>query len=444
MSSSHKIENRQEIKEVMEATKPALRFGLIIVAVSILLFGVWAGFAPLDSAAVASGSIVLDSNRKTIQHLEGGIITEMLVKDGDSVVEGQDLVKLNSANAGARQDLLMGQLRAEKATELRLIAERDGKNEVLFDDEMFKNKSDPKIAKVLDSQFRLFETKYKSLLGQVDVLQQRIAQLNSQIEGYEAQKKATENQLVLIREEVEAAETLLEKGLGTKPRVLQLKRRAEELEGQKGEYIAEIAKVKESIGENELQIINIKNEHMKEVVAELKETQQKIADLTEQLHSSEDVLTRTVIKAPQSGVVTGSKFHTIGGVISPGTPIMDIVPQDDNLVVEARVLPIDIDVVHEGLKAKVILSAYKARFVPRLEGEVIRVSADKFVDEHSGDSYYLARVRISEEEIKQLDKDINLYPGMPAEVFIVTGSRTLLDYLLSPITESMNRAFREE
>ena len=439
-----KMDNHEEIIEIKSITSRSVRFGVIVMLAVFLFFGVWGGFAPLESAAVATGSVVLDSSRKTIQHLEGGIIIEMLVKDGDEVFAGQPLLKLNSTTASARQDLLMGQWHYALATEARLAAERDEQPEIEFGEILLAEKDNPEVIKTIDTQKRLFDTRKKSLSGQVEILEQRVAQLNNQIDGLEAQKKATITQQELIAEEVETVEKLVAKGQGLKPRLLELKRRQAELQGKEGEYIAEIAKVREAIGENKLQSLNIKNEALKNTVDELKETQQKVADLSEQMNASVDVLSRTIITAPQSGIVTGMKYHTVGGVITPGAAIMDIVPEDDDLVVEAQVSPSDIDVVREGMTAKVMLSAYRSRFVPRLNGEVIRISADKFTDENSGASYYIARIRIDEKEIEELGENVELYPGMPAEVFIVTGSSTLLDYLISPITDSFRRAFREQ
>jgi HlyD family secretion protein/epimerase transport system membrane fusion protein len=216
-----------------------------------------------------------------------------------------------------------------------------------------------------------------------------------------------------------------------------------ELIGNYGEYLANIAKVKQAITESEFQILNLKTQSNNDVIKELQEIQTKIADLEERARATKDVLRRTIITAPQDGIVNGLKYHTQGGVISPGGEIMDLIPQDDELIVEIKVNPQDIDVVLKGLPARVILSAYRAKVVPPLEGKVINVSADSFTDQQNGASYFLARIRINKDELKQLEK-VRLYPGMPTEAYIITGSRTFFQYLFDPITVSMRRALREE
>ncbi len=429
--------------EAVETARGPIIVGLWIAIFVFVFLGGWAAFAPLDSAAIAPGSVVLDDNKKTIQHLEGGIISEILVKEGDSAEAGQPLIRLSGTTARARQEILGNQLRTAQATSARLIAERDGLEELTFSPELLELQDRPEVQEIMDGQKRLFESRSKAMKGQTDVLQQRIAQLRDEIEGLVAQEKAASAQIKLIKEEIETVQALVDKGQGLKPRLLSLQRKAAELEGNRGEFVALIARAEQAIAENNLQIINTENEHQSEVIALLRETQDTIADLQERVRASEDILERITVTAPQSGVITGLKFHTVGGVVGPGEPIMDIVPLDDRLVVEAQVDPRDIDVVHQGLKARVRLSAFKARFVPPIDGTVKHISADKFIDQAVGKAFYLARVEVDEEQLGALD-NVDLYPGMPAEVLIVTGERTFLNYLVSPITDSFNRAFREQ
>jgi len=282
------------------------------------------------------------------------------------------------------------------------------------------------------------------LCGKTDVLEQQVLQYQDQIIGLEAQKRGARNQLVLLKDEITSVQHLLNQGFERKPRLLELQRRAAELEGKEGEYVSDIAVAKSNIARSQLEILNIQNEDLKEVMTELKEVQQTVDDLEEKLRASGDVLERTVIRAPQAGKITGLKFHTTGGVITPGQAIMDIIPQDDTLIIEAHVQPQDIDVVHEGLSAKVMLSAYRSRYVPRLEGKVTYVSADTFTNEKTGQSYYLARIAIQDGALAKLTAHVELYPGMPAETFITVGKSTLLDYLLSPLISSFHRAFKEQ
>ena len=444
LAASTQLDNGEEIKEVTDAIKPISRWGIIITTFVLGFFILWAGLAPLESASIATGSVVLHENRKTIQHLEGGIISEILVKEGDFVKQGQSLMTLNATSATAQQQLLLGQLRTSLATEARLVAERDDLTEIKFDSVYEAGLINDKTREIISSQERLFETRRATIMGQVDILQERIMQYNDQIDGLSAQIKEVKSQSSLIGEEVKTVAHLLEKGLEQKPRLLALKRRQSELKGQAAQFIAEIATIQGSISEVQLQIINVQNEYLKEVMTELKDVQQQVSDLREKLLASGDVLERTVITAPQAGKITGLQFHTLGGVIAPGAQIMDIVPQNDKLIVEARVKPEDIDIVREGLEAKVMLSAYKSRFVPRLNGEVIYLSADRFTDEQTGMHYYLAKIEIDEDEIANLSTDVELYPGMPTESFIKTGESTFLNYLASPIIDSFRRSFKEQ
>lgn len=429
-------------KDLHKTLRPIILMGLILCFLAITGFGIWGSFAPLDSAVIANGSIILQHNRKTIQHLEGGIITHLYVKEGQHVQAGQALLHLNNTHAQARKALLTQQLLAAKATEARLEAEREGKEKVTFPETLLATKNQ-ELSKILSSQRALFDTDRKSLDEQITILEQKISQLRHQIKGLSAQKTATQQQQDIIIKEINIVSPLLQEGLVTESRMLQLTARSIELDGKQAEYQSAIALAYESITETELQILHIQTERLKEITDELKETQQIIANLHEELSAAEDVLQRTVIYAPQSGKVTGLQFHTIGGVISPAAPIMDIVPQNDPLIVEARVLPQDIELVRIGLPTKVMLSAYKSRFVPRIAGEVTYVSADRFSDPQNGTSYYLIRVRVYHRALARLNTTVKLYPGMPAEVFINTGTSTFLEYLLSPILDAFRRSFRE-
>lgn len=440
---SKKPTDSSEWAEVVSSIRPAVIWGVIITTIVFFFFGIWSGFAGLESAAIANGQVVLSSNRKTVQHLEGGIIQEILVKEGDQVQSGQPLIYLNATSANAQQELLLGQLRSSKATEKRLIAERDGSKNINFDHYLLQNDNQV-VKEIINSQQRLFETKQASIKGKINILQERIMQYNEQIKGLKLQGKQVKRQISLISDEIKTTSYLLEKGLEQKPKLLALQRRESQLKAEAAKYYSEIATTKGSISETQLQILNIQNDYLREVMTELKEVQQQVSDLQERLQASGDILNRTIITAPQSGKVTGLKFHTIGGVITPGAPIMDIVPQDDRLIIEARVKPQDIDIVHEGLEAKVMLSAYKSRSVPRLGGRVIQISADRFTSENTGEAYFLARVEINKDVLESMPGNVELYPGMPAEVFITTGATTLLQYLASPIIDSFRRSFKEE
>lgn len=430
-------------KEVSEMIRPFARVGVLVVLGVLAVFVGWGCIAPIDSAAVAPGYVALESNRKTVQHLEGGIIDAILVKDGDTVEEGQPLVRLNDTAAKARLEVLIAQWRVAKAAEARLIAERDEKDEVTFPPSVLAHKDDKDIAKVIDNQTRLFQTRVQSLRGQVNVLEQQVLQYQKQIAGLESQRVSAAEQLKLTEEEAESVEKLYKQGYAPKPRLLALKRSEADLRGKQGDLLSQEASAQESITETKLKIYNIKNEYLKQVADEQKDTEQQVAELEEQIRAARDVLNRTVITAPRSGKVTGLKVHTVGGVISPGAPIMDIVPQNDKLIIEAQVATHDIDVVHEGLPAKVMLSAYRRRFAPRIAAKVTYVSADRFINEHTGAPYYMADVEVSPEALAKLSGRVKLYPGMPADVYIVTGEHTFISYIFSPILESFRKSLKE-
>jgi len=430
--------------DAMAAAKKPIRAGMMLFMIVFVFFGGWAACAPLDSAAIANGVIVLDANKKVVQHLEGGIISEILVREGDLVVKDQPLMRLNETNAKARVEILASQLRAAKAAEARLLSERDNMEEIVFDEYLMNQKDNIDAIKAMDAQERLFYSRHEAMESKIDIFKQRTEQLREEIIGLEAQKTSTTTQLELIKQEEEVVQKLVSSGQAVRPRLLALQRKSAELEGNRGEFIARIAQSKQAITENDLSIINLRNEFQSEVIGNLREMQGQIADLEERFRAGQDVFDRVAVLAPKEGIITGLKFHTIGGVIPPGAEILSIVPQNDELIIEAQVTPIDIDVVHKGLPAKVNLSAFKMRSVPTLKGEVTYVSADRFVDERTGIGFYKARVKIDKEMMSNLNKKIELYPGMPASVMIVTGSKTLLSYLLDPITDNFSKAFREQ
>lgn len=419
-------------------------FGVSLIFIMLGIFGLWSAVAPIDSAAIAAGRVILDSNKKTIDHLEGGIVDEILVHEGMVVKAGDVLIRMDDTAPRARLDLYKGQHVAALATEARLLAERDNKDEVEFPKELLTEKdNDPDVAANVDSQRRLFDARREAVNGKIDVLNQKIHQTEEEINGLGEQIKSADQQMSLLKEEIGDVRHLFKQGNASKQRLLALERTFADIQGEKGERQAMISRAHQTINEAKIEMYNIKTEFLNEVVAELKETQGQLSDLEEQLRAAEDVVRRIEIRAPIGGEVTSLNIHTIGGVVAPGQPIMDIVPSEDKLIVEARIQPQDIDVVRKGLKARVRLTAYKTRNVPPVEGEVVTVSADRIDDERTGESYFNARVAISEEQLEKLE-GVELSPGMPAEVLIVTGSRTLVAYLMSPIRDSFNRAFREQ
>jgi HlyD family type I secretion membrane fusion protein len=439
------INKQQTLPEIPD--RPPVRRPLLAAAIIILIFfggfGTWAALAPLDSAALAPGRVTVASNRKTVQHLEGGIVKNLLVKEGDAVAGGQILIQLDDTQARARLELLLGRYDTLLATEARLMAERVSAAGIKFPDSLTSRRDQPQVAKLLDAETALFEVRRRSIEGRIRIFHKRIAQLKKEISGLAAQIAAEDDQLVLIADERSSLETLFKRGVVGKSRLLRLKREEAKLKGDRGEHLSLITKARQRIGETELEIIDIKNNMLNQVVSGLHDTQAELVEVSERLKAAEDILVRTDIRAPQAGVVMGLNVHTEGGVIAPRQRLLDIVPEDDTLVIEAQIAPNDIDVVYAGLPAQVRLTAFKQRNTPMLDGKLTRVSADSFTDERSGASYFLARVAIDAAQLKKLDGR-ELYPGMGAEVMIKTGKRTTLDYILAPLTDSLRQAFRED
>jgi len=439
------IEKQQTLPETPERP-PVLRPLLAAVIIILIFFGglgTWAALAPLDSAALAPGRVTVASNRKTVQHLEGGIVKNLLMKEGDAVIGGQILIQLDDTQARARLELLRSRYDKLMATEARLRAERANAAAIRFPESLNSRRDQHQVAEILDGEKALFEARRRSIEGRIEIFHKRIAQLKKEISGLEAQVAAKEEQIVLIKEERASFEELFKKGYVGKARILSLKREEAKLKGDHGEHLSLIIKARKRIGETELEIIDLKNNMLNQVVSGLRDTQGEFIDVSERLKAAEDILVRTDIRAPQSGVVMGLNVHTEAGVITPGQRLLDIVPEDDTLVIEAQVTPNDIDVVYAGLPAQVRLTAFKQRNTPMLDGKLTRVSADSFTDERSGASYFLARVAIEAAELKKLNGH-ELYPGMGAEVMIKTGKRTTMDYILAPLTDSLRRAFRED
>lgn len=419
---------------------PTRIIGMIIVLVVFLGFGGWSVTAPLDSAALAPGVVTVAGNRKTVQHLEGGIIKAFYVEDGDTVKAGDQLILLDVTQPRAELQILKGQLFVFLAQEARLLAERDDKPEIEFSQRLYEE--DPRAQDARDLEAELFKVRKVSRQGEIEVLQQRVEQLNAQVEGLNALIASKKLLIKSYDEEISDNKALLSQGFVDKQRLRDLQRLKESLVGEVSEHSASIAGVTVQIGETKLQILQLKKDFNTEVVNQLAEVQSRLFDVRERVAAVEDRVLRSKIIAPVDGVVLGLSFHTLGGVIAPGNPILDIVPEDSELVIEARVSPNDIDRVSVGMLSDIRLSAFKSAITPVIEGNVLTVSADRLVGE-DGIPYYLARVSLSEESMHKLEGMI-LVPGMPAEVLINSGSRTLFEYLVQPATDAFARSMIED
>jgi HlyD family secretion protein len=394
---------------------------------------------------MAPGIVQVETTRKTIQHLEGGIIEKVLVNDGQRVAEGQPLLRLDGTKARATLDSLRGQIWDALAREARLQAERDGLAEVAFP-QILREEKDPAeqvtVAGILAGQVKIFESRRSLLDTKIGVIRQRIEQSREEIGGLKAQEVSARRQLRLIEEEAQGVRQLVERGLERRPRLLQLERQQAEIEGKRGETIAAMAKANQTIAEAEIQILNQRNDTQNEVAEQLRETQKKLLEMTEQQRAAADVLKRIEVRSPVAGVVTDLKVHTRGTVVQPGEALLDVVPLGDRLIVEAQVKPDDIKAVRVGLPSQVRLTAYRQRSTPPLAGKVDYISADRMMDKHTNQPYYLARIVIDEAELAEVKK-VELIAGMQAEVMIKTGETTVALYALSPIRDSFRNAFRD-
>lgn len=419
-------------------------FGFTVAGVFFGVFGIWAAVASLESAAIAPGQVMVGTNRKVIQHLEGGIVQAILVRNGSQIEEGDPLVELAETQPESTLEMVRVRLRHAAAREARLTSERDGTDTIVFPEWLIaESKTEPEAAEILAAQQRIFASRREAIDSQTQILRQRIAQYREEITGLTAEITSETRQLKLISDEVQDVQFLVDRGLERRSRLLQLQRQSAAIEGSRARNRALIARAKQSIGETELRILDLSTTLNREVNEELREVQAEVADLWERNKAAEDIMSRTVIRSPVTGTVVNLKLFTPGGVIAPREPLMEIVPIDDDLIVEARVDPGNIDTVQAGMRANVRFTAFTARNVETIEGEVDHVSADALVDERTGASYYSARIVFASDERARLG-GLELYPGMPAEVMIVAGERSALSYLVRPLTTSFGRAMRED
>lgn len=417
--------------------------GAVIVAVLTIGVGGWAATTDITSALIAPGSIVVDSNVKKVQHPTGGIVGEVRVRDGDRVKSGDIVVRLDETVTRANLAVVTKGLNELTARKARLEAERDGADAIGFPADLTSRATEPDVAAVMGSERKLFELRRTARTGQKAQLRQRILQLDEEISGLAAQRDAKMKEVALIERELGGVRELFQKNLVQLNRLTQLEREATRLEGERGQYVAATAQAKGKISELELQIIQIDQELSSEVARELREVDGKIGEFVERKVTAEDQLRRIDIRAPQDGTVFQSTVHTVGGVISAGDAIMLIVPEADNLTVEAKVNPQDIDQLKIGQTALLRFTTFNQRTTPEINGTVTRISADISTDQRTGLSYYTVRIGLPPQEVARLG-EVKLVPGMPVEAFVRTGERTVLSYLIKPFYDQLTRAFREK
>jgi HlyD family secretion protein len=416
--------------------------GMALIALFGGTIGLWAATSTLSGAVMAGGQFVVDTSVKKVQHSTGGIVGELKVKEGDRVAQGDLLVRLDETVTRANLQVVAKQLDEYLGRQARLEAERDGASEVPTPVEFSNRLNDPAVQKIMSSERTLFTARRASREAQKDQLKKRITQSRDEITGLKAQQHAKSREAELIVDELKGVRDLYQKNLVPITRLNALERDAASIEGQRGQLIAAVAQAESRIAETEFQIIQIDEQMLAEAVQELREIQGKVAEYTERRVAAEDQLKRIDIRAPSDGYVHQLNVHTIGGVISPAEPVMNIVPMNDKLELEAKVLPNEIDQVKLGQKATVKVHAANARMIPDLHGSVSRISADVSKDQQTGMTFYTIRVELPQNELKKLE-NLHLIAGMQAEVFVEVNQRTPFEYFFKPMQEQIARAFRE-
>ena len=422
--------------------KSIRNIGMLIVFATFGIFGLWAVFAPMDSSALAPGVLVVKAHKKTVQHLDGGIVSKILTKDGDIVQEGQPLLILDDAQIKAQLEIAYSQEITLSAQVARLSAQRDQLKKIEFPALL----SDPTNARAVEAKLaetNVFNSHKIFDEAQIDILNQRISQTSSKIKGLHGQVASKKQLVDSYSNEIKDLKELLAEGFADNQRLHEFERNHAMLIGDIAQLEAEIATNQMLISETRLQILQVQKQFQEEVASKLSDAQSQLSDAQQRVAASQDKLNRIVINAPASGMVLGLAAHTENGVIAPGNPILDIVPQGAELIIEAQVSPIDIDRVTVGLQAEIRFSSFKQSQTPKMEGKVISLSPDRITDAANGNTYYLAKVEATPESLKKLG-DLQLLPGMPAEVLINTGERTLFRYLAQPASNFFARSFIED
>ncbi|MCZ7939605.1 HlyD family type I secretion periplasmic adaptor subunit [Agrobacterium salinitolerans] len=428
-----------------QTLKRSIRSHLLVGGLGFLtltgLLGGWAVGTEIVGAVIAQGSLVVETSLKKVQHPVGGVVSELMVRDGDRVKAGDIVMRIDATMTRANLAIIVKSLDQFTARKARLESERDRAGKVVFPKALLDRSNDTDIVAMLDAEQRLFETRSAVRESKKRQLEQRVRQLRDEIAGMEAERAANFRERGMVDEELIRFRSLHERGLMEKSRLSTLERQATDIDGDIGRLMAGIAGVEAKISETALQILQIDEQWTEEVSSDLREMDARIGEYVERRVAAEDQLKRVDILAPQDGVVHQLAVHTVGGVIAPGEQIMMIVPEVDKLVVEAKVAPQDIDQIYYGQATNLRFSAFNQKTTPEITGTVERISADVTVDQRSGASYYLLRVATSQEQIKRLG-EFHLMPGMPVEAFITTGERSVLSYFLKPLMDQASRSFR--
>lgn len=420
------------------------RWGMSLVLIAFGGFLLWAWLAPLDAGVVATATVKVSSNRKTIQHLSGGSVEAILVREGDRVSKDQELVRLDATQARSEQGVVSAQYIVTKSVESRLEAERDGLDEVVFDPQtLARYKDSPQLSAALNLQRHLFATRRTSLAGEVSILRESLRSAESQISGLQQIYGARATQLKFLQQELDGARQLAAEGYIPRNRMLELERNAAELNAAQAENLNNIAQARGQVAELKLRILQHEYDYRKEVQSQLTEVQKENSTLADRLQALDYQVRHTVIRAPIDGMVQGLNIATIGGVIQPGVTIMEIVPANEPLQIDAM-LPVQvIDKIEPELPVSIAFPAFNHAQTPNIPGKVLTVSADRLINEENQQPFYLAQIEVTPEGMSLLGAN-RIRAGMPASVTIKTGERNLLSYLLKPLVDRVSRSFKEQ
>ncbi|MBN9072819.1 MAG: HlyD family type I secretion periplasmic adaptor subunit [Rhizobiales bacterium] len=422
---------------------PYVTAGYVTLFLTFGVFGTWAATAPLASAVVASGTVSVESNRKTVQHLEGGIVSEIVAREGEIVKPGDIVLKLDPTQAQGSYTVLSNRLSVLRVTEARLIAESANADAIDLPQDL-KVSDDTTVTQAVKLQQTIFDDRKRTRDGQVAILNDRISQLGEAVDGLEQQRTAIDSQIASLDEEIERLTKGKASGVVAANQLAATTRSRLDAQGNHGQIISEIAKLRQTISETKLQIVQVNQEFVERAGNEMRDIRDQLNEVGERADVARDVLNRTVVRAPVYGMLQNIRVHTIGGVIRAAEPVMDIIPLDDDLIVSAKIRPIDIDNVHVGLDAEVRFSSFSARTTPAIFGKVTVLSQDVIEPTQAGqEPYYQARVQVDTKTIP-LDLRGRLLPGMPADVIIATGERTLVQYLVKPLTDTFHKSMKEK
>ncbi len=432
-----------KVAAVSMSTKRAVAFGFAVIVFAFGGFALWSTTVPIAGAVVANGQVVVASKRKQVQHPTGGVIRAVRVEDGSMVKAGDVLVELEAADAAERFARSRDSLYLAVASEARLMAEALDQPEMQLPAELTADAHmTPTLRAIVNGQQQLFNVRRIEMRGQLSIIEEQHQQLKDELAGLNAERSSAEQQIGLTKKELDAVEDLFEKGYTTRTRVFSLRREVTQLSGNAGRIAASAARTRSALIENELKLVQARNQLLTTVQSELRDTQAKIPTLREQYNAAKKAYEAMTIRAPVAGTVMASRGNNLGSVVRPGDTILEIVPADDRLMVEVQLRPNDVDSVKVGLETEIKLTGVNQRAAVPIHGRVSNVSADALQDSRTGGTYFVAHVDVPESELALL-KDVQLQPGMPAAVLIKTGDRTALAYLTQPLTDSINRAWRE-